>query len=54
MHVVAARDLERAKVFAKKHGIPVVYGGPMGYQELIDDPEIDVIYNPLPNSLHYE
>lgn len=54
VHAVAARDLGRAKAFAKKHGIPVAYGGPSGYQELIDDPEIDVIYNPLPNSLHYE
>ncbi|KAJ7016267.1 NAD(P)-binding protein [Mycena alexandri] len=48
---VAARDKERAGAFAKKHGIAKVFGS---YQELIDDPEIDAIYNPLPNGLHYE
>ncbi|TFK51866.1 NAD(P)-binding protein [Heliocybe sulcata] len=51
---VAARDKTRADEFAKKHGIPKVYGGANGYQELIDDPELDAIYNPLPNGLHYE
>lgn len=51
---VAARDKTRAEAFAKKHGIPKVYGGSNGYQELIDDPELDAIYNPLPNGLHYE
>ena len=29
--------------------IPRAYGS---YQELVDDPEIDVVYNPLPNHLH--
>ncbi|KAJ7033240.1 hypothetical protein C8F04DRAFT_957820 [Mycena alexandri] len=48
---VAARDKERAGAFAKKHGIAKVYGS---YQELISDPEIYAIYNPLPNGLHYE
>ncbi|KIY45672.1 NAD(P)-binding protein [Fistulina hepatica ATCC 64428] len=48
---VAARDRARADVYAKKHGIPKVYGS---YEELLDDPEIDVVYNPLPNALHYE
>ncbi|KII96205.1 hypothetical protein PLICRDRAFT_241926 [Plicaturopsis crispa FD-325 SS-3] len=51
IHAIAARDLTRAQAFAKKHGIPKAYGG---YQELLDDPEIDVVYNPLPNSLHFE
>ena len=48
---VAARDRERAKAFAKEHQIPKVYDN---YQALLDDPTIDVIYNPLPNSLHAE
>ncbi|KAJ6581833.1 hypothetical protein B0H19DRAFT_518190 [Mycena capillaripes] len=48
---VAARSKDRAAAFAKKHGIAKVYGS---YQELIDDPEIDAIYNPLPNGLHFE
>jgi predicted dehydrogenase len=54
LYAVAARDLSRAEGFAKEHGFKKVYGGSNGYQELINDPEVDVIYNPLPNSLHYE
>jgi predicted dehydrogenase len=46
---VAARDLPRAEAFALRHGIPKAYGS---YQEMLDDPEVDAIYNPLPNSLH--
>ncbi len=48
---VASRDLGRASSFAAEHGLPVAYGS---YEELIDDPDIDVVYNPLPNSLHAE
>ena len=46
---VAARDRSRAQAFATKHGIPKV---PDSYDALLADPEIDAIYNPLPNSLH--
>jgi predicted dehydrogenase len=46
---VAARELSRAQQFAAKHRIPRAHGS---YQALIEDPEIDAIYNPLPNSLH--
>jgi predicted dehydrogenase len=46
---VAARDADRAAAFARKHGIAKSFGS---YDALIDDPEIDAIYNPLPNSLH--
>jgi predicted dehydrogenase len=48
---VAARDPVRARAFAAKHRIPRVCGT---YQELIEDPGLDAIYNPLPNSLHCE
>jgi len=48
---VAARDRARAEQYARKHGIPQVYDT---YEELIADPAIDAIYNPLPNSLHAE
>jgi predicted dehydrogenase len=48
---VAARDVDRARQFAKKHGIARVLGD---YASLIADPEIDAIYNPLPNSHHGE
>lgn len=46
---VAARDTTRAATFAAKHGIARVHDG---YDRLIADPEIDAIYNPLPNGLH--
>jgi predicted dehydrogenase len=48
---VAARERNRAERFASKHGIPRVHGS---YAELVADPEIDAIYNPLPNSHHAE
>src|SRR5712692_1069033 len=46
---VAARDKARAEAFALRHGIPKAYGS---YQDLLADPDIDAVYNPLPNSLH--
>ncbi|WP_329543945.1 Gfo/Idh/MocA family oxidoreductase [Streptomyces sp. NBC_01356] len=46
---VAARARDRAEAFAAKHGVERVVGS---YAELIDDPEIEVVYNPLANSLH--
>lgn len=46
---VAARDAGRARAFAAKHGIDRVHDG---YAALIADPDIDAIYNPLPNNLH--
>jgi predicted dehydrogenase len=49
VRAIASRELPTAKKWAKKLGIPVAYGS---YEELIDDPEIDAIYNPLPNHLH--
>jgi predicted dehydrogenase len=48
---VAARDRSRADAFASKHGIPRVHGS---YADLIADPDLDAIYNPLPNGLHAE
>jgi len=48
---IAARDPARAREFAKANGIPRVLAT---YKELIADPEIEIIYNPLPNSLHCE
>lgn len=46
---VAARDRTRAEAFAARHGIPRVHDR---YEDLLADPEIDAIYNPLPNGLH--
>ncbi len=47
----AARDPKRAAVFARKHHIARVH---QTYSDLLADPEIDAIYNPLPNGLHAE
>ena len=46
---IAARDPKRAREFAAAHGIPRVLAT---YDDLVNDPGLDVIYNPLPNSLH--
>ena len=46
---VGARDKGRADEFAKQYMIEKAYGS---YQEVIDDPNVDVIYNPLPNNAH--
>ena len=46
---VAGRDLGRAQAWAEQHGVNRAVAG---YQALIDDPDIDALYIPLPNSLH--
>jgi len=48
---VASRDIVRANQYAREWKIPKAYGR---YEDLLSDPDIDVIYNPLPNSLHAE
>ena len=48
---VAARDRKRAEEFAKTHRIARVHSS---YEDVINDPDVDVIYNPLPNSHHCE
>lgn len=46
---VAARDRGRAEAYAQQHGIERVLDD---YQAVIDDPEVEVVYNPLANALH--
>jgi predicted dehydrogenase len=46
---VAARDRNRAEHFARKHGIESVHDS---YEALLADPQVDAVYNPLPNGLH--
>ena len=46
---LASRDLEKAKAAAERAGIAKAYGS---YEELLADPDIEVIYNPMPNHLH--
>jgi predicted dehydrogenase len=49
VHAVASRTATRAAAFAAAHGIPRHYGA---YQQLVDDPEIDVVYVAAPHSEH--
>jgi predicted dehydrogenase len=49
IQVIASRDLGRAKAAAAQLGIPGALGS---YEELLADPNIEAIYNPLPNHLH--
>lgn len=48
---IASRSLEKAQVAASSLGIEKAYGS---YEALLEDPEVDCIYNPLPNNLHME
>jgi xylose dehydrogenase (NAD/NADP) len=48
---VASRSQRRAEAYAAEWGIPRAHGS---YQSLLDDPDVDVIYISLPNSLHGE
>ena len=49
IRAIASRDADRAKITAAALGIPVAYGS---YEALLADPDIEAIYNPLPNHLH--
>jgi predicted dehydrogenase len=49
IRAIASRDRRTAEEVARKLGIPRPYGS---YEELLSDPEIEAIYNPLPNHLH--
>lgn len=46
---VASRSQEKAEAFAREFDIPKAYGS---YEALLADPEIEAVYNPLPNGLH--
>ena len=46
---IASRDPDRARAAALALGLAKWYGS---YEELLDDPDVDAIYNPLPNHLH--
>lgn len=49
IEAIASRDLKRAEQAAKQLGINKAFGS---YEELLADPEIEAVYNPLPNHLH--
>src|SRR5262245_42276601 len=46
---IASRDAGKSREVAASLGIPKSYGS---YEALLDDPDVDAIYNPLPNHLH--
>src|ERR1700750_808551 len=46
---IASRYLKKAQQAAEQLGIPKAYGS---YEDLLADPEVEAIYNPLPNHLH--
>ncbi len=48
---IASRDAARAEAAAAELGIPRAHGS---YEALLADPEVDAIYNPLPNHLHVD
>ncbi|MBO7709251.1 MAG: Gfo/Idh/MocA family oxidoreductase [Lachnospiraceae bacterium] len=51
LYAVAARDLERAKAFARKNGVEKAFGS---YEEMLSDPELDLVYVATPHSHHME
>lgn len=51
VNAIASRNLDKAKAAAEKLSVPRYFGS---YEELIHDPEIDIVYIPLPNDLHVD
>ena len=51
VYAVASRDLSKAQAFATKFNIGKTYGS---YQEMINDPKVDIVYIGTPNNLHYQ
>ncbi len=50
-YAIASRDLEKAQIFAKEWGFARAYGS---YEEMIDDPNVDLVYIATPHAFHYE
>lgn len=51
LYAVASRNLENAKTFGKEHCATVCYGR---YEEMIEDPKVDIVYIATPHKFHYE
>lgn len=50
IYAIASRSIEKAKEFATEHNIPDAYGS---YEEMLDDPEVDLVYIATPHSHHF-
>ena len=50
-YAIASRDKQKADAFAQKWGFTKAYGS---YRELVDDPDVDLVYIATPHSHHYE
>jgi len=50
-YAIASRDVDRARKAAADFGFAKAYGD---YQSLLEDPDVDAVYIPLPNGLHKE
>lgn len=51
LYAVASRELERAKAFTNEFGASISYGS---YEQIVEDPNVDVIYVATPHRYHYE
>ena len=51
INAIASRSIEKAEEFARTHNIPKAYGS---YEDMVRDPEIDLVYIATPHSHHYE
>lgn len=49
---IASRDPRKTKALVKKYKIDYGFAGGNAYEELIHSPDVDIVYNPLPNHLH--
>lgn len=50
-YAIAAREMERAKVFAEEYGVTKAYGS---YEEMLQDKHVDLVYIAVPHTLHYK
>lgn len=50
VYAIASRSLDKAQAFASHWNIPVAYGS---YEEMVDDPNVDLVYVATPHSHHY-
>ena len=51
LYAIAGRNLEKAKAFQEEFGFEKAYGS---YEELLQDENVEAVYIPLPNTMHYE